>query len=195
MPANNRAGLVHFYAGRYPGSVGLLMSPEGWSVPPDYMPYAIDNGCFIKWEPDKFVLTLKRAGLCHKPMWVVVPDVVGNAELTMRMWQEWENYIFFPKAFACQDGMEPQDVPRNADCCFIGGTTDWKLANAHKFKGVTKWLHIGRVSTANRLTWAQQVGADSVDGTGFFRGDKAQLQALKDFIEGRKQQELPFSTA
>lgn len=188
MPGNNTTSLVHYYAGKYPGKIGLLISPDGWRKPPFYMPYALDNGCFIKWEPDKFIKILMRARTLHKPMWIVVPDVVGDAENTLKQWHEWSTKIMsfgYPLAFACQDGMEPQDVPKEAYCCFIGGTTGWKLKNAHRFKNVSQWLHIGRVSTYSRLRWAERIGADSVDGTGYFRGGLNSLQAkqLIAFIE------------
>ena len=95
--------------------------------------------------------------------------------------------IDFPLAFACQDGLEPQDVPKQAFACFIGGSTEWKLNNAHKFKGVRPYLHIGRVSTKNRIIWAEQIGADSIDGTGFFRGRGKQYYDFIEYFEGSRQ--------
>ena len=73
-------------------------------------------------------------------------------------------------------------------CCFIGGTTKWKLKNAHKFKGIVEWLHIGRVSTLNRLRWAERIGADSVDGTGFFRDGKdgKRSRELIEYLEPKQ---------
>lgn len=169
MPANNGSGIVHYLAGKCPGSVGWCMSPDGWKKPPFYMPYALDNGAFTGFDPDAFLNLLEKAKKVHPPMWVAVPDVVGDAEATMRMWHEWHQRVDFPLAFVAQDGMEPQDVPREAICCFIGGTTKWKLESARRFKGVCRLLHIGRVNTEKRLRWAREIGADSIDGTGFFR--------------------------
>jgi len=178
MPANNASGIVHYLAGKCPGNVGWCMSPDGWRKPPFYMPYGLDNGAFINFDPHAFYGMLQKAKKVHLPLWAACPDVVGDAEATMKMWHIWHNFITFPLAFVCQDGMEPQDVPEEAFCCFIGGTTKWKLENAHRFKGVRPWLHIGRVNTHKRLTWAREIGADSVDGTGFFRGSKEQLAAF-----------------
>lgn len=189
MPANHASGIVHYLAGRYPGKIGMLNSPLSWKNPPEYMPWALDNGCFTDWQPDKFKDCLKRAISLHAPLWVAVPDVVADPEETLIRWHGWHNEINFPLAFVCQDGHESQDVPDKAFCCFIGGTTQWKLKNAHRFKGVRPWLHIGRVNTYQRLRWAEDIGADSVDGTGFFRGDKNQLAGLIEFFE-RKQEKL-----
>ena len=154
------------------------------------MPWTLDNGCFKEWNPDMFRSVLARSTIHHAPLWVVVPDVVGDAEATMRQWHVWHDKIDFPLAFACQDGMEPQDVPREAVCCFIGGTTDFKLNEAHRFKGIRGLLHIGRVTTLGRLQWAQRIGADSVDGTGFFRGRGKQYADFVEWFEGSNQMDL-----
>ena len=187
MPANNTAGLVHYLAGAFPGSVGLMMSPDGWRRPPFYMPYALDNGAFTGFDPVAFMALLQKPRLInHKPLFVAVPDRVSNAEETLRLWHVWHKKIHFRRAFVAQDGHEAVDVPHGADAVFVGGSTDWKIKNAHKFKGVTPWLHIGRVSTPNRLQWARDIGADSVDGTGFFRDGRRQLDLI-EFITGTGQ--------
>ena len=190
MPSNNRSGIVHYFAGKYPDKIGLLYSPDGWNKPPYYMKYALDNGCFKKWEPEKFKTMLLKASLCHSPLWVAVPDVVADPEKTIKKWHEWHDKIYFPLAFVCQDGHEPQDVPKKAICCFIGGTTEWKLDNAYKFKGVRKLLHIGRVTTIGRLKWAEEIGADSVDGTGWFIAKNKQYIDFIKWFEGDQQIKL-----
>ena len=190
MPANNSSGICHYFAGKHPGSIGMLYSPQGWTTPPYYMPYALDNGCFTGFEHQLWRLMLRKVSLVKSPpLWCVVPDEVGDAEETMRLYHFWHKEVLefgYNTAFACQDGMEPQDVP-DVHCCFIGGTTEWKLANGHRFKGVAEKLHIGRVNTPGRLQWASDIGADSVDGTGFFRGSRSQYQAFVRFIDGQKQ--------
>ena len=191
MPSNNMSGVVHFLAGRFPGKIGLLMSPEGYRPVPDYMPYALDNGAFTGFDEAAFLTMLARPEK-HKPMWVAVPDVVGDAEATSRQFHEWKDRIAFPLAFCAQDGHEPQDVPEGVRCVFVGGTTEWKLANAHKFKGVAEWLHIGRVNTLRRLDWAERIGADSVDGTGWFRGGKETQDRFLQHFYGRRQSCFTF---
>jgi len=191
MPANDLSGICHYFAGAYPGKIGMLNTPFSWKKVPHYMPYAIDNGCFVRWDKKAFFSILKRASIQrHKPIFVVVPDVVGDAEATMKQWHKYHKKIDFPLAFACQDGLEVQDVPKQAFACFIGGSTEWKLNNAHKFKGVKPYLHIARVSTKNRIIWAEQIGADSIDGTGFFRGRGKQYQDFISYFEGDKQLNL-----
>lgn len=187
MPSNNMSGIVHYFAGRYPGRVGLLYTPgKGWRTPPYYLPYAIDNGAFTEFKQADFLAVLDKARMVHPPLWVLVPDVVGDAEATMKLWHEWEpmfrGFWAFRLAFACQDGMEPQDVPKEAYACFIGGSTEFKLSQAHRFKGVRPWLHIGRVNQPGRIRWAKEIGADSIDGTGFFRSGPK--RALIEYFEG-----------
>ncbi len=186
MPSNNTGFAVGYLFGRYPSKIGLLMSPDGWRAPQFEMPYALDNGCFKRWDMGGFFHMLRKAQLIHKPLWVCVPDAVADAETTFRRWEKYSNQVAdygFPLAFVVQDGMEPQDVPQTAHCCFIGGSTEFKLNNADKFKGVCPWLHIGRVNGITRIEWAKRIGADSVDGTGFFRArDKKHYDFIKWFV-------------
>ena len=51
---------------------------------------------------------------------------------------------------------------------------------------MTPWLHIGRVNTASRLEWSVDIGADSVDGTGWFRSSKQQTELI-EFVTGKGQ--------
>jgi hypothetical protein len=189
---------------KHTGKVGWFSSPHDLlfrNSPPDGIPCAFDNGAFLRWEPDNYVrmlLAMKDKGI--DPLWVVLPDVVGDARRTLRLWYTWEPIVMafgFPLAFACQDGCEPEDVPRTASCCFIGGNTEWKLGNAARFKDVTPWLHIGRVNTAGRLRWAESVGADSIDGSGWFRDGidnptSKRLKALHEFLSGESEQQNMF---
>ena len=193
MPANNSSGIVHFYAGRYPGKIGWLLSPFSWKNPPSYLPYAIDNGAFTRWEPENFMKALRKSTRFHRPLWIIVPDVVGDAEATLRKWHFWSRRVapFAPLAFAAQDGMEPSDVPPEAFCVFIGGSTKFK-GQAERFKGVSPWLHVGRVNGASRVRWAEMIGADSIDGTGFFQGATADSSkaAFHDNFNGSVQGDL-----
>jgi hypothetical protein len=188
MPSNDASMYAGYIAGKYPGRIGWLQSPSHFKKIPWFLPYALDNGKFTRWDEEGFEAMLRKSIFFHRPLWILVPDEVADAEKTMRLWHEWRDRVgqFGPLAFAAQDGMEPQDIPKEAHCCFIGGSTDWKLNNAHKFKGVCELLHVGRVNTADRLQWAEAIGADSVDGTGFFRGDQRQFQAFIKYFEGNK---------
>lgn len=171
MPGNNTSKIVHYFAGKYPGKIGWIQSPDSWVNPPYYMPYALDNGAYKYFDPDKYRKHLLRASKFHSPLWVALPDVLGNTKETILLWDKWYPVLHetgYKLAFIAQDGMLPQDIPKEAHCVFIGGKTNWKLKNAHKFKGVSNLLHIGRVNTIKRLCWAIDIGADSCDGTGWF---------------------------
>ena len=185
---------------KYPHGTGFLMSPEWWRVPPDYIPYALDNDRFSswsngkEWDADAFVSMLRRASLLkNKPIFCAVPDVVADPIKTTDWWNDWsctvESYGF-KTAFCVQDGHQPEDVPRSAFATFIGGTSTWKANNAHRFN-IREWLHIGRVNGPGKLDWAESIGADSVDGTGWARGQR-QLEQLKEFIEGSKQLKISW---
>lgn len=184
LVAANSNFILHYFAGKYPDKIGTIYSPSYWGIPKVmyYMTYALDNGCYTKWEPELYFEMLEDSKNYHAPLWVTVPDVVGDYKATLDLWEEYKEQIKKYKynlAFVCQDGCNPEDVPEDAHCCFIGGTTDWKLNNAHRFKGVRELFHIGRVNTKNRLDWAESLGADSVDGSGWLR---AKGKQYKDFI-------------
>ncbi|GAF99794.1 unnamed protein product, partial [marine sediment metagenome] len=108
------------------------MSPSYGTKPAEYISYTIDNGAYNGFNKEDFSKLLIKSLQWHKPLWIVVPDVVGDAEATFVKWHYWHRRVapFGKLAFACQDGMEPSDVPPESYCCFIGGTTRWKLRNA-----------------------------------------------------------------
>lgn len=189
MPANNLSGICHYYAGIYPGKIGMLNTPFSYKKPPGHFPFALDNGCFTRWDEKEFFLMIRKVKLLKRPpIFCPVPDVVADAEATNIMWEKYHDKIPFRKAFVVQDGHEPQDVPKEAGCVFVGGSVDWKIKNAEKFRSVCMWLHIGRVNSDQRLLWAEGIGADSVDGTGFFRS-KPQRKVFKEWFEGKEQQQ------
>lgn len=86
-----------------------------------------------------------------------------------------------PLAYVIQDGIERVGVPWG-DCAavFIGGTTAFKLGPIARHcvelaKQYGAWVHMGRVNTIKRLMYAQQIGCDSVDGSGFARFPDAMI--------------------
>ena len=203
MPANNSSGLVHWLAGKYPGSIGWLQGPgkNCLKEPRKWLPYALDNGKFMafqdgrQWDESSFFKMLDRCQLWKfKPIWTLVPDEVGNRVKTLRLWELYAPVIArygWPLAFAVQDGMTVQDVPENADVVFIGGTTEWKWKHAATFCAAFPRVHIGRVNSGDRLESAEAMGAESVDGTGFFRDglDSARGMQLQNFIAGHRRHE------
>ncbi len=193
MPANWSKATVHYWAGRYPGLLGHLYSPGSQRGPYPWLPYALDNGRFVawsskaEWDAPAYLQLLEWAGSSRpRPSWALVPDVVADREGTLREWDRWAPIVAahgFPLAFAVQDGMTASDVPSEAAVVFVGGSTAWKLKTAHEWCDRFERVHIGRVNTYGRLLWAQRVGAWSVDGTGWGRGDRYQLAGLQRWLE------------
>lgn len=193
MPSNNSGLHMGYLAGTYPNRLGWLLSPDaGWKTPPPWMPYALDNGAFgawsnkREWDEQRFIDLLDRAKLNVRPLWVAVPDVVADAKATIAKWHEWvpriNAIIKLPLAFVVQDGMTVADVPDGADVIFVGGTTEWKWRNLRMWTESFDRVHVGRVNSERLLWMAHDAGAESCDGTGWFRGDQEQLAGLERYL-------------
>jgi hypothetical protein len=192
MPANNTGMTVGYLAGRWPGRIGSIMSPDGWRTLPPWLPYAIDNGAYPiwrrggTWDEDAFYRLCAKATFIHEPLWIAVPDVVADREATLDSWRRHHLKVslFAPHlAFVVQDEMTPDDIPNNADVVFIGGTTEWKWKNLRTWTKHFPRVHVGRVNTERLLWEAHDAGAESCDGTGWFRGDVKQLNGLFHYLE------------
>lgn len=193
MPSNHTSMQLGYIAGTWPGRIGWMLSPGGWRTPANWMPYAIDNGAFPvwekghKWDEREFYAHCQRiVGMTHKPLWIAVPDVVADREETIKSWWRHCSQVerYCPRlAFVVQDGMTPDDVPPNCDVVFVGGTTEWKWSTLRMWSENFPRVHVGRVNTERMLWMAHDCGAESCDGTGWFRGDKSQLQGLLNYLE------------
>jgi hypothetical protein len=191
MPANHSSAheLARCY-GRH--LVGHLYSP-GASRSPRDLAFALDNGAFPAWmrgetwDGDAFL------GLCDgiaagglTPLWVLVPDVVASRPGTLERWHEWaprlRKVYGWPLAFAVQDGMTAADVPPDADVVFVGGSTRWKWQTVTMWCALFKRVHVGRVNTERRLWQCWRLGAETCDGTGWFRGDAKQPRGLRNYL-------------
>lgn len=192
----------HYWAGKYPGSVGLLVGPSYLSkVPIDYwMPCVLDNDAFIAWKDQKpwdehawmqMLSTIQSRGII--PRWAAVPDAVGDRDLTLRKWEIYHpiiRKIGWPSAFCAQDGMTPDDIPDTADVVFIGGTDAWKFQNLEVFTRNFPRVHCARVNAPSKIDLCHELGCESIDGTGWFREPSRddKLPALRRYIEtGRAQ--------
>lgn len=198
MGQSNR--IWHYFAGRYPGSVGVLTAPSyGTKVPIDpWMPFVLDNDAFTCWRDKKpwiesawveFIRRVRMTGL--KPLWAAVPDVVGNREATIANWPKYSpliKRIGWKVAFCVQDGMTELDVSSDADIVFVGGTDDWKFPNLARWTGSFKRVHCARVNAPEMIERCDELGCESVDGTGFFRDPSRpdKLPFIKRFIEGHR---------
>lgn len=148
--------------------------------------WAADNGAFKRFDRAAFYRMLQRfVPVRHSCKFVAAPDVVGDARETLKLfvyWSPWLHAVGYPVALVAQDGLLPRHVPWGAlDALFIGGTTEWKLgpharACAAAAKGRGKWLHMGRVNSNRRLHYAESIGCDSVDGSGFSKFPSSMLR-------------------
>lgn len=139
--------------------------------------FAIDNGAFARFDRNAFESLLEREfDRRHLCRFVAVPDVVGSARRTLECFDHWYDRISqWPLALVAQDGQE--DLPIQwglIEAVFIGGTTDWKLSRhaasvIKAAKAIGKWVHVGRVNTPSRFEYFEDLGADSIDGTGLSR--------------------------
>jgi hypothetical protein len=170
---------VTLEAYRHP-NLGVLSSPRRWYRDVEGWPWAADNDCFQGLDEHLYCMMLDRITELPPPLFVVAPDVVGDADATVRLFDEWHPALEsrgLPPAFVAQDGLAGDDerVPWDAMAClFIGGSTEFKLGidaaelvrSAHE-RG--KWVHWGRVNSYIRIAYAGSIGSDSVDGSGLNR--------------------------
>lgn len=176
---------------RFSGRIGLLYSPIVYKNPLG-MPYAFDNGRFTVWKNGKmwdeekfFKLLTKPQKAGYRPRWTVVPDVVADAGGTFQQWRQWVPILRpydTPLALAVQDGMSVKDVLElrpQPDVIFVGGTMTWKWRYAKDWCRHFPRVHIARVGSARKLWMAQRIGAESTDGTAWFRDDERQAQLLR----------------
>lgn len=157
------------------------------------LPWAADNCAFGKgFDADRFRTWLPTMQPFRATcLFVVVPDVVGDATATLARWYEWQPQLTgWPLAFACQDGQRPDAIPAGCDVVFIGGTTGWKLspyaeACIHWAQDNGKATHIGRVNWGKRYAHFRIMrGSEhfTTDGTRTrFEGTEKTLRAWKQY--------------
>lgn len=162
---------------RYP-HVGRLCGPRNYhrmgdTVRAGYV-WAADNDAFSGFDPGRYMTMLDALEGTPGCLFVVAPDVVGDAEATFTLYLKWAGEILgrnLPLGFVGQDGATVADVPWNGiSALFVGGSTEWKLGDAaavlvKEAKDRGKWVHMGRVNSWRRLEYAKSLGVDSVDGT------------------------------
>lgn len=139
--------------------------------------FAIDNGAFSNFDAPGFLALLERQyarrNLCR---FVAVPDVVGSAIRTLEVFSVWSQKLAgWNLALVAQDGQESLPIPWfRIQAIFIGGTTEFKMGRAaaqiiKAGKALEKWVHVGRVNTPGRFEYFEELGVDSIDGTGLAR--------------------------
>lgn len=173
--------------------VGVMAQPrsygpdalQGWS-------WAADNGCFADtWDADTWLAWLRRMADVPGCLWATVPDVVGDADATRRLFDEWADTVAgfgYRLAYVAQDGATVDGVPwGRIDCLFVGGTTEFKLspdaerlARHAKAAGLT--VHMGRVNSLRRMQIAESWGVDTCDGTFLAFGPDANVPRLERML-------------
>lgn len=158
---------------------GQLSSPKsGYDVSKASalgMRWALDNGCFLRYEPTAIIEMLRKCAGIPNCLFMVAPDVVQNHDATLCLFWQWEAIIAsygYPVAFVLQNGATVHNVPFDAcDCLFIGGDNAYKyseevrlIVKEAKARGL--WVHAGRVNTIRRIRYCASIGCDSFDGTG-----------------------------
>ena len=151
-----------------------------WGQMPD-RPFAIDNGAYGFFKQDtpfndeKFLALLEKYG--HLCDWTVIPDKVGDAAETFKMFDVWHSRLEKYKClFVVQDGMAEAQVEALLPLVggiFVGGTTEWKKETIPRWaqlcKRHDKICHVGRVNTIRRIRFCRANGVDSIDGSGVSR--------------------------
>lgn len=155
---------------------GQIVTPQRWANHiADGRLWCMDNGVFTgKFSEAEFWDKLEKMRDYQKTcLFVVAPDVVGNAIATMSSFRYWGcriQALGWPVAFVAQDGQELFNFPPEFDALFIGGSTEWKMSKEadlciRKAQKMGKWVHVGRVNSRKRMRHFQVMGVDSVDGT------------------------------
>jgi hypothetical protein len=184
------------------GSLGCITTPVQGNKVPAGAWWCADNGCFGKGYPgDEAWIGWLESRTADKSLclFAVAPDVVGDAAATLARSAPWLPRIRalgYPAALAAQDGLEALTVPWDeVDVLFIGGTTGWKLgSDARRLiadaKARGKWVHMGRVNSQRRYTYARKIGCDSVDGTYLKFGPDTNLPNVMSWLRSAAQGDL-----
>jgi hypothetical protein len=189
MPSNNTGFEAGRLFGMFPDRLAHLHNCDSIREPKQGIPWALDNGVFgaftsgKQWSEEPLYQFLD-AYAAWKPLWVVVPDSVGNREKTLELWNHHAPALKafgVPLAFAAQDGMIPEDVPSDASIVFVGGSTSWKWRSLPMWTEHFPRVHVGRVNSRRLLEMAERNGAESCDGTGWFR-DPKRTQELEGYL-------------
>lgn len=165
--------------------MGLLMTPRNHTDPKG-LPWAMDNDAFSGFDIAAYCKMLASCSRYPNPLFVVAPDVVGDAKATMRRFMEWHPILTefgYPVAYVLQNGLEGVGVPWElCSAVFVGGDTPFKYTEIVRrtlceAKDRGKWVHFGRVNTQRRIEYVASLGTvDSFDGSQFSRWSKTHLR-------------------
>ncbi|ELZ96556.1 hypothetical protein [Haloferax sulfurifontis] len=176
----------------------------GWTpakMTPHDAHYFLDNGAYTgDFDGDAWCNAIERSML-EMPMdpdFVVMPDVYGDAEATVRRHLEWLYERPLPlrsgelmRYWVLQPGLpldEQFDAIAGCQGVFVGGPVRWKRAFGEQIVAKARdrdlRTHVGNPGGAGGLVWAYRAGFDSCDTTSIFQnGYWHYLEALEDATE------------
>lgn len=173
------------------GELGQITTPRERRAPLPGVVWGADNGCFGKGYPGdaKYLAWLdKHAGAAGDCLFATAPDVIGDAKAT------WARSAWMlPKirargyraALVLQDGQDRVPLHWGSfDAVFVGGSTEFKLGPVARecvaqAKERGMYVHVGRVNSYKRLSYANLIGADSSDGTFVNRAPHHNLERMR----------------
>ena len=187
-------------------NLGVLATPRALPVVDDLpgWPWAMDNDAYSGFDEARYMAMLDRyqhADARNGLLWVTIPDVVGDADATLDLFNEWVGIVGgdyqYPVALVAQDGMKAEHIPWiEIDALFIGGTDGPEgkrsmgpLMAEAKRQG--KLVHVGRINRKRGMRWAKSHGADSVDGSAFAKWTDTHLPWALEFAAQDGQMRLP----
>jgi hypothetical protein len=161
------------------------------------IPWALDNDAFNGMDISAYLRALGIVGGNPECLFVVLPDVVGDAETTYKNFIRWQPIVReelgLPVAYALQDGLQGVGVPWElTDAVFVGGTTLFKMGEVARrtvaeARERGKWVHMGRVNSSRRAEYAASIGCDSVDGSMWARWVDTYRDQRRAIFSGHRQ--------
>jgi hypothetical protein len=175
---DNSPAKIEEYSKRYGYDFGQLRTPLTNYARAKGRKYGVDNGCFSEFDEAAWLRLVAKAFADEDdpPMFVTLPDIVGDAARTIELFHEFKAKVPQRRALVLQDGISSVRIPwSELDAVFIGGSDEFKysreaIAAAKTAKMLRKIVHLGRVNTAARVrNWLGL--ADTGDGSGMCRFD------------------------
>jgi hypothetical protein len=148
--------------------------------------FALDNGAFTAYRqgyPFPEYEFLRCIALCHRKGilldFIVCPDIVGSrGRESLEFSLYWERRIRCPMlALVVSSPLTPEDIMPHLNrykAVFVGGgDANWQFSTLPEWVGLAKehgkLVHVGMVSTVDKLEYAHELGVDSIDSTSFVR--------------------------
>lgn len=154
---------------------------EDWrkGEPFDYLQFSRDMRAIRLWQDSEGIpLHRPRGGQrLTSPDFIVLPDLVAQGARSLEFSAEHMEDCRptgAPLYVAVQDGMTADQVTRfvrrwHLDGLFVGGSLPWKLETGGAWCALGRELaipvHVGRVGTFERVLWARDIGAASIDSS------------------------------